>query len=47
MPSAKEFLANLAAPIPWPTRARLVLKNNLTKIIRRQGCCGNLGEPGC
>ena len=28
-------------------RVRKVAANNLRKIVRRQGCCGNYGDPGC
>jgi hypothetical protein len=29
------------------TKLRLALKNNWTKLRRRQNCCGNDGQPGC
>lgn len=28
-------------------RVRKVASNVLIKIVRRQGCCGNYGDPGC
>lgn len=30
-----------------PTKLRLALSNNLIKVRKRQGCCGNYGQPGC
>jgi hypothetical protein len=32
---------------PLPTKLRLALANNLTKIRSRSNCCGNRGQPGC
>ena len=40
-------LANLRRPMPLSRKLVLVLSNNLTKFRRRQGCCGNYGQPGC
>jgi hypothetical protein len=45
--SLKGFSANLHGPEPWLTKVRLVLKNTLIKTVRRQRCCGNLGQAGC
>ncbi len=28
-------------------RTRRIVSNTLRKITRRQGCCGNYGDPGC
>ena len=28
-------------------KLRLMMANNLTKIRRMRGCCGNYGQPGC
>jgi hypothetical protein len=28
-------------------RARKIAANTLRKVVRRQTCCGNYGEPGC
>jgi hypothetical protein len=41
------FLANLRQPGPLGWKLRRLCANNLTKIIKRQHCCGNAGEPGC
>ena len=43
----REFLRNLSAPMPLPSKLRLIIKNNFIKISRLQGCCGHPGEPGC
>ena len=40
-------LANLRQPMPFWRKMELVVSNNLAKIRTRQGCCGNLGQPGC
>ena len=41
------LLDNLRTPMPLGRKLRLVLVNNLTKIRRLRGCCGNYGQPGC
>ena len=41
------FFSNLLAPMALRRKLRLVRGNNLTKIRRLRGCCGNYGEPGC
>jgi hypothetical protein len=46
-PSPRAFLANLKAPIPWPRKLRLLLRNSLIKLARLKSCCGHPGEPGC
>ena len=28
-------------------RVRMAASNTLRKIVRRQACCGNYGDPGC
>jgi hypothetical protein len=33
--------------LPLLTKLGLTLRNNFTKLRRRQSCCGNYGEPGC
>ena len=43
----RTYLTNLSVPLPWPTKARLVLRNAFIRIYRRQDCCGHPGEPGC
>jgi len=46
-PSPRAFLTNLRVDLPWPTKLRLLLRNNLIKLTRGQVCCGHPGEPGC
>ena len=41
------FLENLRRPMPLGEKLRLVLSNNLAKMRRMRGCCGNYGHPGC
>lgn len=31
----------------FPTKLRLLLRNNWAKLRNRSTCCGNTGEPGC
>jgi hypothetical protein len=47
-PSPSTFLANLrAGDYGFIERAGRVLSNVGRKIVRRQACCGNYGDPGC
>jgi len=41
------FMANLRQPGPLGWKLRRILANTATKVMRRQRCCGNGGEPGC
>ncbi len=43
----RAYFANLAAPLPFPTKLRLWLRNGLRRVTRLQVCCGHPGEPGC
>ena len=45
--AVKQFLLNLVGQEPFLAKARLVVKNNLIKATRLQGCCGNHGQAGC
>ena len=45
--SRKDALNNLTVAMPLPHKLYLVLRNNLTKLVKRRGCCGHPGEPGC
>ncbi len=47
MPSLKAFFTNMSAPVPWPKKIWLVIRNSAIKIGRRRNCCGHHGEPGC
>ncbi len=40
-------LGNLRGEMPLGRKLILVVSNNLIKLRRRHGCCGNLGQPGC
>jgi hypothetical protein len=42
-----EYLTNLNAPYPLPTKIRMILRNGFRRIVLRQLCCGHDGEPGC
>jgi len=46
-PSPRDFISNLSIRLPWRKKIRLLLKNNLLKLKKRQNCCGHPGEPGC
>ncbi|MDO8689365.1 MAG: hypothetical protein Q7R39_05035 [Dehalococcoidia bacterium] len=47
MPSLRAYLTNMSVPMPFRRKLYLVLRNASLRILRRQGCCGHLGEPGC
>ena len=47
MPSIKSFFTNMSVPMPLHVKLRLLVRNNLIKIARRQSCCGHPGQPGC
>jgi hypothetical protein len=32
---------------PFGTKLRMVMANNLIKMRKHSGCCGNHGQPGC
>lgn len=32
---------------PFAEKMRMAAANTLIKLRRRQGCCGNHGQPGC
>jgi hypothetical protein len=46
-PSVSDFLTNLDRPMPLPQKLGKLLRNLWRRVALRQGCCGNLGEPGC
>jgi hypothetical protein len=46
-PSAKAFLANLRAEMPFVRKVWLICRNNLKKLFTMSNCCGHPGEPGC
>ena len=47
MPSLKAFFTNMKVDMPLRRKLYLLLRNNLIKAWRGQGCCGHPGEPGC
>jgi len=46
-PSPRDFLTNLKAHMPFTRKLSLLIRNNATKILKGQTCCGHPGEPGC
>lgn len=46
-PSLAASWANFRQPGSVGWKIRRTVGNTLTKIVRRQSCCGNDGEPGC
>jgi hypothetical protein len=47
MPSLRSAFTNMSVPMPLHLKLRLLVRNNLIKIAKRQSCCGHPGEPGC
>jgi hypothetical protein len=47
MPGLGDFISNWQVPLPWYVKLRLAVRNIGIKIVKRQDCCGNHGEPGC
>lgn len=45
--SPRTVLANWKQPGPLNWKLRRTVVNTWIKIVRRQRCCGNGGEPGC
>jgi len=41
------FLENLRVPMALRRKLQKVMDNNITKIRRLRGCCGDYGQPGC
>jgi hypothetical protein len=47
-PRPSSYIANLrAGEYGFLERAARVFGNVGRKIVRRQACCGNYGDPGC
>ncbi|MBI4785442.1 MAG: hypothetical protein HY782_00115 [Chloroflexi bacterium] len=42
-----QFLTNLDAPYPLPTKIKMLIRNLTRRVLRAQTCCGHDGEPGC
>ncbi|MBI5651458.1 MAG: hypothetical protein HZC40_13600 [Chloroflexi bacterium] len=45
--SLREYLTNLNAPYPLPTKLRMIARNFSLRFVRKKACCGHHGEPGC
>ena len=46
-PTISDFLTNLDQPMPLPEKLRKLTRNLWRRVVLRQTCCGNVGEPGC
>ena len=47
-PSIRAFVRNLRrSRLSARAAAWLLVSNNVTKLRRLSGCCGNPGQPGC
>ncbi len=46
-PQISDFLTNLDQPMPLPEKLVKLTRNVWRRIVLRQACCGNHGEPGC
>ena len=47
MPSARAYFTNMWVPMPLHRKLYLVFRNNMTKLVKMQSCCGHYGEPCC
>jgi hypothetical protein len=45
--SISDFLTNLDQPTPLPEKLAKLTRNLWRRVVLRQSCCGNHGEPGC
>ena len=45
--SFRDFLTNLDQPMPLPEKLSKLTRNLWRRVVLRQNCCGNHGEPGC
>ena len=46
-PSISDFLTNLEQPMPLGEKLTKLTRNLWRRVVLRQNCCGNHGEPGC
>ena len=46
-PSLGDFLTNLDQPMPFHEKLGKLTRNLWRRVVLRQSCCGNYGEPGC
>jgi hypothetical protein len=42
-----DFLTNLDQPMPLAEKLTKLSRNLWRRVVLRQTCCGNHGEPGC
>ena len=48
VPSVRSFVSNWSTyEAPLGTKLRLTVRNLWRRIVLRQNCCGNHGQPGC
>jgi hypothetical protein len=47
MPSIKAFFTNMSASMPLRKELYLMFRNDSTKLVKRQSCCGHPGKPEC
>lgn len=45
--SIRNFIHNWRKPIPFATKCKMLIRNEMIKLVRRETCCGHHGEPGC
>ncbi len=43
----RQFLTNLDQPMPLPEKVSKLTHNLWRRVVLRQPCCGQPGEPGC
>jgi hypothetical protein len=46
-PSVSDFLTNLEQPMPLGEKLTKFTCNLWRRVVLRQSCCGNHGEPCC
>jgi hypothetical protein len=46
-PSPRSIFTNLNQPMPLGEKMHKLVRNMWRRVILRQTCCGNHGEPGC
>jgi hypothetical protein len=46
-PRLSDFLTNLDQTMPLAEKLTKLARNLWRRVVLRQACCGNHGEPGC
>ena len=46
-PSFSDYLTNMSQPMPLGKKLTRLTVNVSRRVVLRQSCCGNHGEPGC